>query len=177
MRSNKVYLDLKKVIENYSNSLGIYTSTQFYQKENEDVWSLAQMYDHICVSSKKFFLANILRCLDKRNGQEGGDKSASGEWVYVNGGFPNKKVKMPEAFAQVPIQERSPEEYRKELDEILQSAEGLIDKLDNDSGIYKTYHPVFGFLNAIEWFINLEMHCRHHLNQKVELETYGEHKI
>ncbi|OYU64767.1 MAG: hypothetical protein CFE22_13640, partial [Cytophagaceae bacterium BCCC1] len=77
------------------------TEEQFAYVSNPEKWSLAQMYEHICESSKKFFLANIKRCFDQRSGQIGGEKTLAGEWVMNNNGFPNKKVKMPEEFGVV----------------------------------------------------------------------------
>ena len=155
----------------YLGSLDQYSDGQFSYKENSETWSLAQMYEHLCMSSKKFFLANTKRCLEKRNGEEGGEKNKSGEGVFKYGGFPKMKFKMPEAMAAIELVGKSREEYKTEINEILDSAEKFIDFVDADSGTYKTFHPVLGMLNAKEWFQNLEMHTRHHLHQKAELEA------
>ncbi|MCP9753719.1 DinB family protein [Lacihabitans sp. CCS-44] len=148
---------------------------QFAFVSNPEKWSLAQMYEHICESSKKFFLANIKRCLEQRGGQIGGEKTMEGEWVMNNNGFPNKKVKMPEAFGMVIYTGKPQKEYLLEIEEILNSARDLVEMINQDGGDYKTKHPVFGFFNAQEWFRNLEMHTRHHLRQMAELETLAAH--
>lgn len=151
------------------------TPEQFAFISNPEKWSLAQMYEHICESSKKFFLANIKRCLEQRSGQIGGEKTLAGEWVMNNNGFPNKKVKMPEAFGVVIYAGKSQKEYLLDIEEILNSARDLVEMLNQDAGDYKTKHPVFGFFNAQEWFRNLEMHTRHHLRQMAELEVLAAH--
>ena len=148
---------------------------QFAYISNPEKWSLAQMYEHICESSKKFFLANIRRCLEQRSGQIGGEKTMAGEWVMNNNGFPNKKVKMPEEFGLVIYKGKPKNEYLSEIEEILAAAKELVELINQDRGDYKSKHPVFGFLNAQEWFRNLEIHTRHHLIQMAELEALAAH--
>lgn len=176
MNTTEIYLKIEEVFADYSESLEKYSLTQFDFKAGEETWSLAQMYEHVCVTSKKFFLANTKRCLDNRNGQEGGEKNSAGENVFKYGGFPPKmKFKMPAAVAEIPIYGQSIEHYKIEIQEILSSAKLFMDAVEADLGTYKTQHPVLGMLNAKEWFQSLEMHSRHHLNQKVELEALSAH--
>lgn len=151
------------------------TEEQFAYVSNPEKWSLAQMYEHICESSKKFFLANIKRCFDQRSGQIGGEKTLAGEWVMNNNGFPNKKVKMPEEFGVVIYKGKPKNDYLLEIEEILAASKDLVELINQDAGDYKSKHPVFGFLNAQEWFRNLEMHTRHHLIQMAELEALAAH--
>jgi len=171
MNNKETLIELEKAFGVLNNGIQRLSEEQFAFISNPEKWSLAQMYEHICESSKKFFLANIKRCLDKRTGQIGGEKTAAGEWVMNNNGFPNKKVKMPEEFGVVIYKGKAKNEYLLEIEEILKSAKDLVELINQDAGDYKSKHPVFGFLNAQEWFRNLEMHTRHHLIQMAELET------
>jgi hypothetical protein len=171
MSAKGLLTEIKSVFEIYRQSLDNYSDAQFEHKSDANIWSLAQMYEHVCMTGKKFFLANTKRCLEKRNGEEGGEMNAKGAYVFANGGFPDVKVKMPEAVAVIPIVGRGREIYKKEIEEILASAEVFANVLDADAGTYKIPHPVFGPLNANQWYQNLEMHTRHHLRQKAELET------
>jgi hypothetical protein len=167
-----IYLKIEEVFADYAQSLEKYSQIQFDFKTNDETWSLAQLYEHVCITSKKFFLANTKRCLENRNGQEGGEKNSGGENLFKNGGFPpNKKFKMPAAVAEIPIVGNTIAYYKKELAEIVSSAKMFTDAVEFDLGIYKTQHPALGMLNAKEWFYSLEMHTRHHLNQKAELEA------
>lgn len=176
MKTTEIYLKIEEVFADYSKSLEKYSPSQFDFKADEETWSLSQMYEHVCVTSKKFFLANTKRCLENRNGQEGGEKNSAGENVFKYGGFPPKmKFKMPAAVAEIPIFGQSVEHYKKEIDEILSSAKLFIEAVESDLGTYKTQHPALGMLNAKEWFHSLEMHSRHHLSQKVELEAKSAH--
>lgn len=171
MKNNDTLKEIEKAFGVLTEGIQRLTEEQFAYVSSPEKWSLAQMYEHICESSKKFFLANIKRCLEQRSGQIGGEKTVEGEWVMNNNGFPNKKIKMPEAFGVVIYMGKSKKEYLLEIEEILNSARDLVEKINLDGGAYKTQHPVFGFFNAQEWFRNLEMHTRHHLIQMAELEA------
>jgi DinB superfamily len=159
----------------YLAALDGYTEEQFMYKENEETWSLGQMYEHICGASTHFFLANTVRCLEKRNGQEGGERNEYGDNVMKYNGFPPIKVKVPNptGAVQPSIVPQAKESYRQRIALILKSADELAEKVTADAGTYRNAHPVFGWLNASEWFRNLEMHTRHHLRQKAELEAFA----
>lgn len=171
MTPDEILLKTEALFDIYRNSLLEYAEKDFSFKASPETWSLAQMYEHVCVSARKFFLANTKRCLEQRNGQVGGEKNAAGENVFKYGGFPPMKFKVPEALNAEGLLGREKSAYLLEIEEILESARLMIKPLESDSGEYKTLHPVLGWLNAIEWFQNLEMHTRHHLRQKTELEN------
>ncbi len=132
------------------------------------------MYEHVCSSGQKFFLANTKRCLEQRNGQEGGEPNQNGKQLMALGAFPNIKIKVPEAVKSEIIP-NAKETYFEALEIIRASAAAMQAAVEADAGNYRISHPVFGFLNAHEWFLNLEMHTRHHLKQKTELETLAVH--
>lgn len=171
MEIKEILRSTNEVLASYSDSLDQYSEAQFEYKQDAETWSLSQMYEHVCMSGKKFFLANTKRCLEKRNGEETGEMNRNGVAIFANGGFPDAKFKMPEALAVIPIVGNTKEFYKKEIAEIISSAELFAEGLTKDAGTYKIFHPVLGFLNAKEWYQNLEMHSRHHLKQKAELEA------
>lgn len=175
MNNNNTLIEIEKSFGVLIDGIQRITGQQFAYTSNPEKWSLAQMYEHICESSKKFFLANIKRCLEQRSGQMGGEKTLEGEWVMNNKGFPNKKIKMPDAFGVVIYVGKPKNEYLLEIEKILNSARDFVEMINEDSGEYKTKHPGFGYLNAEEWFKNLEMHTRHHLMQMADLEALAAH--
>ncbi len=171
MNNKEALSSIQNIFKIYFEALSTYSEKEFFYKSDSNTWSLAQMYEHVCSSSKFFFLANTKRCLEKRNGQEGGLMNAKGEGLFKNGGFPSDlKVKVPEKVASVIIGKEATY-YVSEIKEIILSAIDLESLLVQDEGTYKIEHPVFGFLNAEEWFKSLEMHSRHHLKQKEGLEA------
>lgn len=168
--SSEIYTRLVETLDAYSAGLNTYTESQFLSKANDETWSLAEMYKHTMTAGQKFFLANTKRCLEKRNGQEGGELNERGKPLIALGEFPDIKIKVPEAVKSV-ILTRPMAEYNTDIEAIRSSAAAMVDAINNDEGTYKIAHPVFGFMNAHEWFLNLEMHTRHHLRQKQNLEA------
>lgn len=171
MSPTEVYPNLETVVNQYINSLNDYSDEQFFFKKDEETWSLGQMYEHLTVSSQFFFLANCVRCLEKRKGQEGGEKNEFGEKLFIKGSFPPVKLKIPDAIRGPEPVAKTREEYRSILAKILADSQNLIEAVSNDDGSYKALQVAMGWLDAKEWFYLHEMHYRHHLRQKTELES------
>ena len=167
----EVYKNLETVVNQYISSLDEYSDEQFLFKKDDETWSLGQMYEHLNLTSNFFFLANCVRCLEQRKGQIGGEKNESGEKTFIKGSFPPIKIKIPEALRGPEPVAKNKEEYRQILEKILADAKNLVKTISEDKGIYKALHPPMGWLNAQEWFYLHEMHHRHHLRQKLELEA------
>jgi DinB superfamily len=166
----EILIAINEVLDIYKNGLETYSNAAFEYKHDDETWSLGQMYEHIFSSSQKFFLANTKRCLEQRNGQEGGEPNEKGKLLMAAGAFPNIKIKVPEAVKSVIIA-NAKDAYFDAIEIVRTSAQEMINALKSDTGTYRIEHPVFGFLNAKEWFLNMEMHNRHHLKQKTELEA------
>ena len=169
MTAAEVYKNLETVVNQYISSLDEYADEQFFFKKDEETWSLGQMYEHLTLSSNFFFLANCVRCLEHRKGQEGGEKNEFGEKLFIKGSFPPIKIKIPEVLRGPEPVAKACHEYRSILEKILLDSKNLIEAVCNDDGAYKALQPAMGWLNAKEWFYLHEMHYRHHLRQKAEL--------
>jgi hypothetical protein len=172
---------LKKKLEDtfqvYLDGLIDYSKEQFEYNESEEIWSLAQMNEHVLSSGYTFFLANINRCLEKRKGQIGGDLTETGSYILFKDGFPPKtKYKHPEHQKNKGpgIIGQSLEFYIKGMPELLAALLETIPEIVKDKGEYKTQHFLFGWLNAKQWLQNAEYHIRHHINQKGGLVGFYE---
>lgn len=171
MSPTEVYPNLETIVNQYINSLDDYSDEHFFFKTNDETWSLGQMYEHLTVSSQFFFLANCVRCLEKRKGQEGGEKNEFGEKLFIKGSFPPVKLKIPDAIRGPEPVAKTREEYKSILKKILTDSQNLIEAVSNDDGSYKALQVAMGWLDAKEWYYLHEMHYRHHLRQKTELES------
>ncbi|AFK01763.1 hypothetical protein Emtol_0610 [Emticicia oligotrophica DSM 17448] len=171
MSPTEVYSNLETIIQQYIDSLEQYSDEQFFFKKDEDTWSLGQMYEHLTASSQFFFLANCIRCLEKRKGQEGGEKNQFGEKLFKYGGFPPVKLKIPEPIRGPEPIAKPKADYKPILEKILSDSKALIETVSKDEGEYKALQVAMGWLNAQEWYFLHEMHYRHHLRQKTELEN------
>lgn len=171
MLPTEIYKNLEIIVRQYISSLDAYTDEQFFYKKDEETWSLGQMYEHLTSSSNFFFLANCVRCLEKRKGQEGGEKNEFGTKLFIKGSFPPVKLKIPDAIRGPEPVAKTKQEYSQILEKILIDSKNLIEAVNDDDGSYKAIQPAMGWLDAKEWFLLHEMHYRHHLRQKTELEN------
>ncbi len=159
-------------LQTYISALDRYTDKQFAAKPEELEWSLGQMYEHLYGANTYFFLANVKRCLEQRKGQEGGEMNANGLNVFKYNSFPPIKIKVPDAVRGPEPVAKSREAYKVLFEETIQQGLVLADAAADDPGTYKTQHPVFGWMNAIQWFQGTETHARHHLRQQKEREEW-----
>jgi len=67
---------------------------------------------------------------------------------------------------------KSRESYGVALNQLLVDARSLGEEIATDTAAYKTNHVILGMLTATEWYQLMEMHFRHHLRQKEELEHF-----
>ena len=172
MTTVEILENLRATIHTYKTALETYTDEQFALQQADGGWSLAQMYEHLHTTANFFFLANTQRCLDQRKGQLGGEKNDHGLNLYKYGGFPPVKIKIPEVLRGPEPVGRTRAEYAPLLDKIVDDYAKMAQPVAQDLGAYKCIQPAFGWLNAHEWYHIGEMHLRHHLRQKAELEGY-----
>lgn len=159
-------------MRSYVLALDRYTDEQFAAKPSEDEWSLGQMYEHLYIATTFFFMANIKRCLEHRKGQEGGEMTTTGQTLLQQKSFPATKIKVPESVRGAEPEARERDAYRTLFAELVDGSITLTADLQQDEGRYKTLHPIFGWLNACQWFQVCEMHARHHLRQQQEREEW-----
>ncbi|UBM60235.1 DinB family protein [Marinilongibacter aquaticus] len=166
----EIAASLRHTFALYAQALQGYNAKGFESKKDEHSWSLAQMYAHLYVTGYVFFLANINRCLEKRKGREGEQRSPIAEAVLQANAFPNKKFKVPGGEEAENPQARSLSFYRENWTPLLEDILAKMEDIKQDEGQYRTLHPVLGWSNAHEWFQHMDIHLRHHLRQKSELE-------
>lgn len=170
MTLDKTNEALIKLLNDYKSEVLKYSDTDFNFKKSPEIWSIGQLYEHLTLSASYFFLKNIKYCIEQRNGQIGGDMNSNGENVFKYNSFPPIKVKVP-GNAPEPVA-KAQKHYHDELGKIVQQIENQFNEVAENDGNYKTLHPAFSWHNAQQWLQSFEMHHRHHLRQKAELEAY-----
>ncbi|MGL4631182.1 MAG: hypothetical protein ACRCVT_08255 [Leadbetterella sp.] len=165
-----LFSKIKSDLGIYSNGLEKYTQEQFFFKHSEEVWSLAEMYHHVLGSAKNYSLKNAINCINKQEGQIGGDLSPNGASILAAGGLPQIKIKNP-IPSKMEVNEVG--YYKNKTQELISELEIKAEIVLADDGSYKISHPILGFLSAIQWIQFIEMHNRHHLTQKKELEAFA----
>lgn len=172
MTSNELKNAFSRTLRAYILALDRYTDEQFMAKPAELEWSLGQMYEHLYIANTYLFLTNVKRCLEQRKGQEGGEMNANGQNVFKYNSLPPIKIKVPDAVRGTEPVAKSREDYKVLFERTVQEGMALADAAANDPGTYKTQHPAFGWLNALEWFQSTETHARHHFRQQKEREEW-----
>ncbi|KIL48358.1 DinB family protein [Jeotgalibacillus campisalis] len=157
-----------KLIETYKDFLRNYSMEQLMHKPEQRVWSIGQMYDHLIVTAQEY-LDSVEECASAGKEQEG-TKTEFGEQIFSTGGFPPIKITIPEELSPPPANTKSKEHLMLELDQLINRLDKWERKADEINPVYKTEHGGFGWLNAKEWLALVEMHFRHHLRQKKDLD-------
>lgn len=160
----------KNVLFIFKNELGNYSDEHLRYISSEGVWSLGQMFDHIILVAHEY-LDSVEMCSTLNEDQSLG-KSPSGEKLFVNGGFPPIKIRLPDEMNAPPNNTDSKETLKKRMEEVIERLGYWTAQLDTINPNCKVEHGGFGWLNAKEWLDLVEMHSRHHLRQKEELDSY-----
>lgn len=136
---------------------------------------MGELYNHLIISGLHFHIKNSRNCIEKINGENKGSKSFKGLIVFLFGGFPSVKIKSELNEKHPPAIPEKVSEIKDKLYKLLKEMELLnrdITQLSKADLKYKVKHPVHGFLNAIEWYKQVEMHFRHHQKQKERIEDF-----
>lgn len=154
----------------YKYELAKYTPEQLQRIPEEGVWSIGQMYDHIILVAHEY-LDSMEGCTALNEEQILG-KTRSGEQLFKNHGFPPIKIRLPDEMNTPPNNTDSKEQLAERMESVIERLEQWESKVESINSNLKMRHGGFGWLNAKEWYDLVEMHSRHHLRQKVELEGY-----
>jgi hypothetical protein len=157
-----------KLIKTYKKELQDYSLEQLRYKSEEAVWSIGQMYDHLILVAHEY-LDNVETCSTLSDEQPLG-KTEFGQHLYKIGGFPPIKIKLPDELNTPPNNSEGKDDLISRLDEVILRLSEWKSKVDNINPNYRVEHGGFGWLNAREWYDLVDMHFRHHLRQKDELE-------
>ncbi|WKA56578.1 DinB family protein [Planococcus shixiaomingii] len=160
----------KELLFTFKMEIYKYSPEQLRHIPKEDVWSIGQMYDHLILVAHEY-LDNMETCAALNEEQPLG-KTQSGKQLFKNGGFPPLKIRLPDEMNAPPNNSDTKEELIRRMEELIERVEQWETKVDSINPNYKVEHGGFGWLNAREWYELVEMHSRHHLRQKKELESY-----
>lgn len=158
--------------QKYLEKLKSYQEADFAHQQDEQTWSLGQMYEHLAVSSE-FFIKQAEGCLREEKGSFEGTKTEVGEQIFALGGFPPVKIKPPEQYkAATEVVAKSKEDYATLFASFVERLPQLQVAIEQNPTTYKRKHAMFGMLTATEWLWCLETHLRHHFRQQAELESF-----
>lgn len=172
MQAEQVYKSFVEKAKYYLKELDYYGKAQFQMKPLKGEWSIGQLYDHLLNGTYTFHLAEVRNCLDRTGGSTGGKKKFKGKLVFK---FKKLlfKVKGINQNGYVPAQPDNPRKVQDDLYRFLKFMNRTAKEIDSAPDLtYKTKHPDLGMLNALEWYMLIDFHFKHHLKLKKKLDPH-----
>ncbi|CAI6077502.1 hypothetical protein PAECIP112173_02486 [Paenibacillus sp. JJ-100] len=165
--TQEVLQSFETTMERYMAELNELDMNELLQKENEEEWSIGQMYVHLIQSALFMQLRNIERCLanDEQTVHADTEKTELGSQIFELGQFPPIRVKLPASPQYIPQPPESKQQLFEGLQQVLEQMRSKAAVLDEVTIGRKVLHPSMGALNAQEWFELIAMHYRHHFLQ------------
>ncbi|MBP1904744.1 hypothetical protein J2Z32_001368 [Paenibacillus turicensis] len=183
MRSTKEALDsLEETIKQYVAELERLSMNDLLYTTDEVDWSLGQMYMHLIQASQNMHMFNIKQCLTGMepatisSATASTSKTEQGQAIFDQGGFAPIRIAVPASPQYTPKQPESKEQLLSGLLQVLEEMKQLEPRVNHtisdatETNEYKIAHPRFGYLDAKEWFLLIEMHFCHHLLQLARLK-------
>ncbi|MGP1906879.1 DinB family protein [Metabacillus sp. JX24] len=157
-----------QLLKGFITDLQTYPDHKLREIPSDGGWSLGQMYQHLIEVSLEY-LENAEAC-SKAAADPDLEKSEGGKALFERGGFPPIKIKLPDLPGNTPSNNRSKQELLQGFLEVEKRMERQEKKASKTNPACKQRHGGFGWLNAAEWYVLVDMHLRHHLRQKKEIE-------
>ncbi|WP_434749884.1 DinB family protein [Paenibacillus amylolyticus] len=167
--TNEILQSFETSVERYVAELNLMNMDELIQKENEEEWSIGQMYMHLIQSALFMQLRNIEHALarNEHTVDVDAEKTELGNQVFEAEQFPPVRVKVPASPQYTPVQPESKEQLAQGLQQVLDRMRSTATVLVLEEVVTgsKVPHPRLGALNAQEWFHLIDMHYKHHFLQ------------
>lgn len=156
---------------NWLEMLQDYSEEDLQKKPAKDSWSLALLFDHIIKVAYSYQLLNANSTY--KGVEKKGTKNFFGLAVISLNILPKMKIKM-ESFPLELVQKFTPEVKNKamllkDFSKFIKEVNNTFDKLSDYNPKVKQKHPMFGYLNVLEWLSLLEIHMKHHEKQREKI--------
>jgi hypothetical protein len=169
MNAKTLAADFHETLNVWRDAVDKYTPQQFAKQPAEDSWSIGQVCAHLIGSTERIFAAIrlCLRSADNANMP----KTDAGEKAFKTQILSETKVRAPRASVQFP---ESPDSrtVHTSLDRLEKEFIELSGRVEMADSTGKQKHPVLGYLTAEEWLKSIDMHFRHHLKQKADIDQF-----
>lgn len=167
MRTNEALQRFQETVNVYLRELDGFSMEQLSFRPSESEWSIGQMYQHLIQSALFMQLRNAEQCLTGSNDSATAnmEKTEVGVAVFKLGSFPPQRIHVPPSPQYTPQQPETKDQLTQGFASVIRRMKEIQPALEESSAQCTVPHPRFGGLNALEWFLLVEMHYRHHLLQ------------
>lgn len=171
MAKKKLYKSFEIRGKVWLKALDRYNDEPFTNKPSEKEWSVGQLYNHLSLDTIEYHIKNIENCIQQQNGQLGGKKKFKGKITFMTQKLGRAKGKNKGIDERpTPPQPKDTEDARNNMIKLMKAMNTYGDIALKADTNYKIQHPVFGFLNAIEWYWIAIWHFDYHTKQKIKLD-------
>ena len=172
MNHTWTYKSTLQLIDLWEKELKNYDLETLIKKPTDESWSLGQVYTHLISATLGYHSTQLETCLASTENASK-RKNFKGFMVYnVLHSFPKIKIKVPASNAYTPKQPDSKEEIINGLYSVRKKIKISLALLEARGKQGKAPHPAFSYLNAGEWYKMVEMHFKHHLRQKADIDVF-----
>ncbi|MEQ7052657.1 DinB family protein [Paenibacillus alvei] len=175
MTPHQSLLSLEESVKQVVQELDLYNMEEITRKPSEEEWSLGQVYMHLIRSALFMQLRQVEVCRDMTADAASSDqleKTQQGSVVFAAGSIPPIRVKVPASPEYTPPQPASKEEIVEGMQAVLRRMNELEPVIASIPEHHRTMHPGFGYLSAMEWYLLVDMHFRHHALQRGRLAEF-----
>ncbi|MBT30720.1 MAG: hypothetical protein CMO01_13755 [Thalassobius sp.] len=159
-----------QTIDYWIDELDKFTIEQLLLKPDSNSWSLGQVYEHL-IEDSNWYNSQIKFSLESDTFADK-EISAKAKELLKRGAFENIKIKGDAENAAKVKQPISVSQLKSDMEKLKKETNNLWLEMQNDSVIGKSEHPGFGYFNCYEWLAFSEIHMRHHMRQKENLERF-----
>ena len=170
MTIDEIKQNFNQTVDVWKKATEEYTEQLFELRPHEGGWSIGQVCEHLVVSTNRVF-GVIDKCLSG-NDNEQEQKTDAGQNAVGNNVLANVKVQNPAHKDNPPLQPENRLAVREAFEDVRNNFMKVADKVKESSATGKEKHPVLGYMNAHEWLHTIDMHWRHHLKQKENIDAF-----
>jgi hypothetical protein len=164
MNSLKERKAIDAALADYRAQLDIIPDELFTETPKGGGWCYAEVYSHILQATLSSSIA-LERCISNNCKPTTKGLNFFGRLAMLVGQYPIK-IKMPEEVAaRLPAAKINKEEARNLIVKCRKRVEELAPLLKNAPPAARHKHPLFGMLDAQQWFKFIRIHLQHHLKQ------------
>jgi len=174
MNTHESLYKFEETANHYMQAIDQFSMEQLQRQPSEEAWSLGQMIQHLINSALYMHLRNVELCMVENGGdaEPGGVKTEAGMALFEQGSFPPVRIQVPPSPQYTPVQPSNKEQLIQGLNTVIQRMREVEPTLHQAPSANTVAHPRFGAMNAIEWYLIVEMHYRHHLLQMDRLKAF-----
>lgn len=170
MKADIIYNQILKTAKYLLKELDYYGENQFKQRISEKHRTMGELYDYLINGTLSFYIPQIHNSLDPGKSRKKGKKRLKGKFVFWYGRIP-AIMKYKDVTNYTAVQPESPESMKDSVYKFIKQMNKIAQEIDSAATLqHKTLHLSYGMLNAMEWYTLIDIHLKHFIKDKEEID-------